>query len=70
ESKILTGNDLAQLASVEEIPQANEAIQTDPEVMNALAGNVQDQDQRLHLHAQSLIAAGDLEQAWQVLLAE
>ena len=70
ESKVLTGNDLAQLASVEEIPQANEAIKTDPEVMNALAGNAQDQDQRLHLHAQSLIAAGKLEQAWQVLLAE
>ncbi|MEL6133865.1 MAG: flavin reductase family protein [Bacteroidota bacterium] len=70
ESHVLTGNDLAQLAAAEAMPAIDPAIQTDPEVMNAVAGNIQDREQRLHLHAQALIAQGQIEKAWQVLLIE
>lgn len=67
-SPVLTGNELAQLAGVAELPNLNDSIRQDPEVMNALAGNAQMRDQRLHLHAQSLIQQGKIQRAWQVLL--
>ena len=51
-SHILTGNDLAQLAAVMSLPEAEKEILEDPEVMNAMAGNVQDREHRLHLYAQ------------------
>ena len=69
-SRVLTGNDLARLAAVTALPQPRPDILADPEVMDALAGNVQDRDLRLHRYAQQLIEAGDLDQAWQVLLID
>jgi hypothetical protein len=69
-SPVLTGNDLAQLAAADAVPAYDEGIWQDPEVMNALAGNQQDRGQRLHRHAQALIAAGEMDRAWQVLLSE
>jgi flavin reductase (DIM6/NTAB) family NADH-FMN oxidoreductase RutF len=69
-SPILTGNDLAQLAAYPELPPFDEATLSDPEVMNARAGNQQDMSRRLHLHAQQAIADGNLDLAWQVLLSE
>lgn len=69
-SEVLTGNDLARLAAVEEPPAYEESMLADPEVMNALAGNAQDRRRRLHLHAQALIAADEVDRAWQVLLTE
>ena len=69
-SPILTGNDLAQLAAYPELPPFDEATLSDPEVMNARAGNQQDMSRRLLLHAQQAIADGNLDLAWQVLLSE
>lgn len=69
-SEVLTGNDLARLASVERIPKSSSGILSDPEVMNALAGNGQDRERRLHLHAQLLISRNEVDLAWQVLLVE
>lgn len=69
-SPVLTGNDLAQLAASTAIPAFDEAALSDPEVMNARAGNQQDMSRRLHLHAQQLIAQGEPDRAWQVLLAD
>lgn len=68
-SPVLTGNELAHLAAVTEMPTLIPQPTTDPELMNALAGNQQDRDRRIHLHAQTLIQAGRVHQAWQVLLA-
>ncbi|WNJ16268.1 flavin reductase family protein [Pontibacter sp. G13] len=70
ESNVLTGNDLARLAGVLEIPAADPEIKTDPEVMNALAGNSQDRDLRLHRYAKELVEEGEIDKAWQVLLAD
>ncbi len=69
-SPVLTGNDLAQLAAFPEMPPFDEATLSDPEVMNARAGNQQDMSRRLHLHAQQAIAKGNIDLAWQVLLSE
>lgn len=56
-SKILSGNDLARLANVEKIP-AKEKIE-------ALSGDLEYR----HQFAKELIAQGQIEKAWQVLLA-
>jgi len=69
-STVLTGNDLAQLAGLTEIPAFDESILADAEVIDAQAGNVQDRSLRLHQYAQQLIATGKLHLAWQVLLSE
>ena len=57
-SNVLTGNDLAQLASYTAIPVK------DPDFV---AGSMSNYD--LHVYAQKLIVAGDVDRAWQVLLA-
>ena len=69
-SPVLTGNELGRLAAMPTLPPKDDMIQVDEEVMNALAGNIQDRDQRLHLYAQELIQKGEVEKAWQVLMAE
>jgi flavin reductase (DIM6/NTAB) family NADH-FMN oxidoreductase RutF len=69
-SEVLTGNDLARLASVPRLPEAGPGARLDPEVMNALAGNAQDRERRLHLRAQALLREDQVQAAWQVLLAE
>lgn len=69
-SAVLTGNDLAQLAAYPEAPSFDEGSLSDPEIMNARAGNQQDMSRRLHLHAQQAIAEGNIDLAWQVLLSE
>lgn len=57
-SDILTGNDLARLATVVALPQAAADLPTD----------LSDTTNR-HYQAQQLIRAGNIEGAWQVLLA-
>ncbi len=54
----LTGNDLARLATVVALPQAAADLPTD----------LSDTTNR-HYQAQQLIRAGNIEGAWQVLLA-
>lgn len=69
-STVLTGNDLAELASLEAIPGANPDLMKDPRIMDILAGNQQDQEKQLHLYAQELIQAKEVIKAWEVLLVE
>lgn len=69
-STTLTGNELAELAGVMELPQASDEIMKDPRMMDIIAGNLQDQERQLHLYAQELIQAGNIDKAWQVLLRD
>ncbi|GAB3010722.1 flavin reductase family protein [Niabella terrae] len=61
-SKVLTGNQLAQLANAETLPDLDPAFAED-----AITGFKTD-PLAAHQHAAVLIDAGKLEQAWQVLL--
>lgn len=65
-SKYLTGNDLAQLANVETLPEADASFN-----LATYLGAHRETDlvQTAHLTAQKLIAEGQIDQAWQVLLA-
>ncbi len=54
ESKVLSGNDLGQLANIESLPEAAEKKAT---------GN-----QELHKKAHALLESGDVESAWNILL--
>jgi hypothetical protein len=58
-SKILTGNDLGMLANVEKIPLSD----------NQESDLIPDELQQ-HRLAHELLASGDVNQAWQVLLAQ
>jgi flavin reductase (DIM6/NTAB) family NADH-FMN oxidoreductase RutF len=69
-SPILTGNDLAKLASAIEVPAPDGSALDDPEVAAALTGDADAREARLHRHAQALIRAGEAGRAWQVLLLE
>jgi flavin reductase (DIM6/NTAB) family NADH-FMN oxidoreductase RutF len=70
-SKVLTGNQLAALAAVTELPSEDsiDAVRKDSRVMDALAGNAQDREAELHRYAAELVEAKEIEKAWQVLLA-
>jgi flavin reductase (DIM6/NTAB) family NADH-FMN oxidoreductase RutF len=69
-SRVLTGNDLAKLATVEEIPQSDSKVRSDSRVVYALSSASDKRAFHLHNYAQSLLEAGDIQKAWQVLLLE
>lgn len=69
-SSILTGNQLAQLANVHELPVADPAF-TDDAVRNIVqyySLNPEDMEKELHEHAGKLLKKGQVTAAWQVLL--
>ncbi len=66
-STILTGNDLGQLGNVEEIPAKNKhLLANDKRYLEVLKGSNKDD---YHSYAQELLAAGEVQKAWQLLLA-
>jgi flavin reductase (DIM6/NTAB) family NADH-FMN oxidoreductase RutF len=67
-SKILSGNDLAQLASVEQLPSAEEVNCYSNDELNKLL-SVKNTD-AIHAYAKSLLEKGDVAGAWKVLLHE
>ncbi|MEL6593397.1 MAG: flavin reductase family protein [Bacteroidota bacterium] len=67
-SRVLTGNNLAQLASVAEIPISDNSARTDPRVINALSSPSEKRSFHLHNYAKALLESGDVKRAWQVLL--
>ncbi len=69
-SNILTGNNLAQLASFISLPEeeACEVVKADERVMSILAGNLQEKEKQLHQYAKELLDTGDAEKAWKVLM--
>ncbi|MEO0473197.1 MAG: flavin reductase family protein [Bacteroidota bacterium] len=67
-SSILTGNNLAQLASLEGIPTADNRMRSDPRVLTALSSVPNKRSFHLHTYAKALLEIGEVEKAWQVLL--
>lgn len=70
-SRILTGNDLGQLANINELPVIDPSFD-DPhlkQIIRYYSINPDDMEKELHAYAQKLLAEGKLQEAWQVLLA-
>jgi flavin reductase (DIM6/NTAB) family NADH-FMN oxidoreductase RutF len=71
-SDVLTGNDLGLLGNCTVVPVVSEMLY-DERLANILGNNTHDEDAKnreLHIYAKELLAAGNLDRAWQVLLAE
>lgn len=72
-SKILTGNDLGQLGNVEALP--NETDVNDYKLTELSEFFIENEgyparlETKLHEHAKSLLAAGQVEEAWKTLLS-
>ena len=69
-SRILTGNQLAQLANVDVLPEA-EAGFHDPhvrQIVQYFSPNPEEMEAELHRHAAFLLDQGKVREAWQVLL--
>jgi flavin reductase (DIM6/NTAB) family NADH-FMN oxidoreductase RutF len=71
-SKILTGNDLGQLANVHEMPVVSPAFDDDKlkDIIQYYSINPDDMDTELHRYAKELLGAGKVDEAWQILLAD
>ena len=70
-STILTGNNLGQLANVHELPVIQPGFD-DPhlkQIIQYYSINPSDLEKELHLYAQKLLDQGQVQAAWQVLLA-
>jgi len=73
-SRVLTGNNLGQLGNVETLP-TDEAINSymqQPEIkemLDATIGDSQTREMQQHLTAKELLDAGNVEDAWKVLLS-
>ncbi len=70
ESKILTGNNLGQLANVNEIPFVDPAFDDDTlkNIIQYYSINPDEMEKELHLYAKELLCAGKVNEAWQILL--
>ncbi|MBS1745855.1 MAG: flavin reductase family protein [Bacteroidetes bacterium] len=70
-SKILTGNNLAQLANIKEMPQI-EVSYDDEQLKNIIqyySVNPEEMEKELHVYAKALLDKNKVHDAWQVLLA-
>lgn len=72
QSKILTGNNLGQLANVHEMPFVDPAFNDDrlKNIIQYFSINPDDMDKELHSYAKELLDEGKVDEAWQVLLAD
>ena len=70
-SHILSGNDLGQLANVQELPFIDPAFDDDhlKQIIQYYSLNPEEMEKELHLHARKLLGEGKIKEAWQVLLA-
>ena len=70
-SKILTGNNLGQLANVHETPLVDPAFFDDTlkNIIQYYSINPGEMEKELHHYAKELLDAGKVKEAWQVLLA-
>lgn len=70
-SKILTGNNLGQLANVHEMPFIDPAFDdsTLKQIIQYYSINPDEMEKELHSYAKKLLDAGKTNEAWQVLLA-
>jgi flavin reductase (DIM6/NTAB) family NADH-FMN oxidoreductase RutF len=71
-SPILSGNQLAQLANVNEMPFVDPAFNDDrlKNIIQYYSINPNEMEKELHLYAKELIDQGKINEAWQVLLTE
>lgn len=72
ESSILSGNNLGQLANVNELPTVDPAFDDErvKTIIQYYSINPGELDQELHRYAKELLDAGRIDAAWQVLLAD
>jgi flavin reductase (DIM6/NTAB) family NADH-FMN oxidoreductase RutF len=70
-SNILSGNDLGQLANVNEMPFVDPAFDDDKlkQIIQYYSINPTEMEKELHLYSKELLLQGKLKEAWQVLLA-
>ena len=70
-SNILTGNNLGQLANVNEMPFVDPAFEDDKlkNIFQYYATDPQEMEKELHILAKEFLDKGKLKEAWQVLLA-
>lgn len=70
-SNILTGNHLGQLANVHEMPVVDVSFTDDnlTQIVQYFAVNPGEMEKELHRYAATLLNAGKVTEAWQVLLA-
>ena len=71
-SRILTGNNLGQLANVNEMPFVDPAFHDDrlKNIIQYYSINPDEMDIELHQYARELLDSGKVSEAWQVLLAD
>lgn len=71
-SRILTGNDLGQLANVHEMPFIDPAFDDDKlgRIIQYYSINPDEMDKELHRYAKELLDVGKVNEAWQILLAD
>ena len=70
-SSILSGNDLAQLANVSEIPNIDPSFNDDKlkHIIQYYSLNTEEMERELHSYAKTLLQQGKVKEAWQILLA-
>ena len=70
-SKILTGNNLGQLANVNEPPFVDPAFEDDKlkNIFQYYSLDPEEMEKELHLYAKELLDIGKVKEAWQILLA-
>lgn len=71
-SKILTGNNLGQLANVNEYPVVDATFEDEKlkNIIQYFSLNTDEMDKELHKYAKELLDTGKVKEAWQVLLAD
>ena len=71
QSRILTGNDLGQLANVHVLPTVDPAWHDDrlKQIFQYYAVSPDEMEAELHSYARQLLSQGKVHEAWQVLLA-
>jgi flavin reductase (DIM6/NTAB) family NADH-FMN oxidoreductase RutF len=72
QSKILTGNNLGQLANVHDMPVIDPSFEDAhlKEIVQYFSTNPDEMDKELHRYAKKLLEAGNIKDAWQILLAD
>ena len=70
-SNILTGNHLGQLANVNEIPFINPSFEDEKlkKIFEYYSLDPEEMERELHFYAAELLSKGNVNEAWQVLLA-
>lgn len=70
-SSLLTGNELGQLGNVHVLPTIDPAFEDDhlKQIIQYYSLNPDEMEKELHSYAKKLLAAGKVQEAWQILLA-